>query len=84
MFAVDRTGRIRVANDEARRLLGPGVRPGTPIAEAGLPDRLLALLGERLQPGEQSGEQPPPEPAGTGPAVLVAGDRALLCHAAPA
>ena len=37
VFAVDRDGRITVANDEARRLFGPAVRPGRRSRRPGCP-----------------------------------------------
>jgi two-component system CitB family sensor kinase len=79
VFAVDGDGRITVANDEARRLLGPAVRPATSIAAAGLPDRLLELLGEQSRPAAPL----PPDRTGSRPVVLVAGDRALVATLRP-
>lgn len=44
VIGVDPQGRITVANAEARRFFGVPLRPGTPAAEAGLPDRVREML----------------------------------------
>jgi two-component system CitB family sensor kinase len=47
VLAVGAAGRVSVCNGEARRLLGSDIRPGTPVAELDLPDRLRAALENR-------------------------------------
>ncbi|MFS4095657.1 SpoIIE family protein phosphatase [Streptomyces sp. AF1A] len=45
VLITDAQGRLLLANDEARRLLGlPEDAPGTPVRELGLPDGITALL----------------------------------------
>lgn len=50
VVAVDPAGRITVANDESRRLLGAGVVPGVAVDACGLPsdltDRITGLVGQ--------------------------------------
>jgi two-component system CitB family sensor kinase len=55
VLAVDSLGRVSVCNDEAQRLLGVPVPPGTQIATLELPPRLrAALTGEGLADNLQS------------------------------
>ncbi len=65
VLAVDSTGRVTVANDEARRLLGTSAPQGSPVTALGLPPRVLAELDS------PSGEQ----------VTTVAGDRVLVVSA---
>ncbi|MET7398677.1 sensor histidine kinase [Dactylosporangium sp. NPDC005572] len=45
LIGVDATGRVTLANDEARRLLGlPGDITGAPVRSLGMPEELRALL----------------------------------------
>jgi two-component system CitB family sensor kinase len=44
VLAVDHDNRITVCNDAAAELMGKSVAPGTPLARAGLPGGLQALL----------------------------------------
>lgn len=44
VLTVDAEGRITMCNNEARRLLGSDVAVGTPLSEAGLPERLRQAL----------------------------------------
>lgn len=71
VVAIDPTDRIGVANDEARRLLGPGVRPGATMADAGLPGRLRTLVAAQRSTGGASG-----------PELVLAGERVLVCTVA--
>lgn len=48
VLAVDPGDRITVCNEEAERLLGGQVSPGTPLFDAGLPPLLHRALAERL------------------------------------
>lgn len=65
VLAVDSTGRVTVANDEARRLLGTSAPQGSPVTTLGLPPRVLTELDS------PSGEQ----------VTTVAGDRVLVVSA---
>jgi two-component system, CitB family, sensor kinase len=49
VLAADPAGRITVCNEEAARLLGGPVPPGTPLDGAGLPDPLHRALAERRE-----------------------------------
>lgn len=65
VLAVDSGGRVTVANDEARRLLGTPAPAGAPVRSLGLPPRVLAELDAPT--GEQR--------------TTVAGDRVLVLSA---
>lgn len=72
VVAVDRSGRITVANAEAQRLLGAEVAPGRHIGAAGLP----AVLVDRVTRLRASGTE---EPGGVdGPHHLLVRDRLLV------
>ncbi|WP_411041617.1 SpoIIE family protein phosphatase [Streptomyces collinus] len=69
VLIIDPEGRLLLANDEARRLLGlPPDVVGRPVAEAGLPEPVLRLLSS-------------PEPASD--EVHLAGDRLLMVNKRP-
>ncbi|MBQ6643365.1 MAG: sensor histidine kinase [Saccharopolyspora sp.] len=65
VLAVDSDGRVTVANDEARRLLGTSAPQGSQVTSLGLPPRVLAELES------PSGEQ----------VTTVADDRVLVISA---
>ncbi|GAA2008497.1 Spo0B domain-containing protein [Nakamurella flavida] len=65
VVAVDPAGTLTVANGEARRLFALDLVPGIPIARAGLPGRLTALLTGTTATGE--------------PVLVVAGEKVLVC-----
>lgn len=73
VIGVDPQGRVTVANAEARRFFAAPLPPGTPIAEAGLPDRVREML------------VPPTVLAPTvvtdaaDPELVVVGERVLVC-----
>ncbi len=73
VIGVDPQGRVTVANAEARRFFAAPLPPGTPIADAGLPDRVREML------------VPPTVLAPTGvtdaadPELVVVGERVLVC-----
>ncbi len=74
VLAVDPDGRVSMANDEARRLLGTTVEPGTPVAELDLPPRLRTLLvaDPAIDPG-----------GGSDDIVTVTNDAVLLARRRP-
>lgn len=64
VLAVDAAGLVTVCNREAARLLGAGLVPGTPVADAGLTPGLLAVFEQREADNE----------------ITVAGDRVLVVN----
>ena len=72
VVGVDPDGRVRVANGEARRLFGEGVRPGEMVGEIGIPARVLAVISEMSA-------RPAADRAPTDPFLVLAGERVLIC-----
>ncbi|NJC84324.1 sensor histidine kinase [Planosporangium mesophilum] len=68
VLAVDSAGRVSVCNDEARRLLGIEVVPGTPVADLELPSRVRAAF-DGAGPADNL--------------ITVAGDRVLVVGRRP-
>ncbi|TKV62093.1 sensor histidine kinase [Nakamurella flava] len=77
VIGVDPQGRVTVANAEARRFFAVPLPPGTPIADAGLPDGVC----EMLVPPVLSDATVPPVRADTveEPRLVVVGERVLVC-----
>lgn len=55
VVAVDAGGRVRLANDAARRYTGAEFRVGQPVEETGLPPAVVDLLREPSAPGGEGG-----------------------------
>jgi two-component system CitB family sensor kinase len=70
VLAVDTAGQVTVCNDEAQRLLGVPLIPGTPVAELDLPPRLLSALTDSA----------PTDEGATDNLITVAGDRVLVAN----
>jgi two-component system CitB family sensor kinase len=71
VVGVDPHGRIGVANGEARRLFGDGVRPGERVDAVGIPARVLRVIREMSRPAADR--------APTDPFLVLAGERVLIC-----
>lgn len=72
VFAVDPAGRIGVANLEAQRLFGVGVRSGAVLTDAGLPRRLVEVIGA-------VSSRPVGSRNTSAPLLVLAGERVLVC-----
>ncbi|MFI9274283.1 ATP-binding protein [Kitasatospora sp. NPDC052896] len=68
VLAVDPDDRVTVCNEEAARLLGGPLPPGTRLADAGLPPTLARVLTDRQELWQS---------------VLLVGDRVLVVTAQP-
>ncbi|MBM9468554.1 sensor histidine kinase [Nakamurella leprariae] len=77
VVAVDATGRITVANDEARRLLGARIGPGRTLDDADVPAPLRHAISDRLRTAA-----PTTAPIDQ-PLLVVTGGRVLVCSVRP-